>query len=267
MTDKKPSKKPARKQPAKKVPAKKLPAKLPAKKTPAKVPAKAPVKTPARKVAAKTVTKAAGKGVPPKKVTDAARATQAAAKSVIDVVGEAKRAVGRPTLYSDDMIPQMLAYFNIETERTEEVMVPDKNGVAVPVLETVVNKYPTLERFAAKIGVTRKTLHEWATDTYEDGSLKRPEFSYTYARAKDLSTALLIEGGLAGNYESRVVVFALKNLSGWKEQIEATIESSVVEVTKERLDEIYEKGIANAKAARAAALARTLDGIVPGSRS
>jgi DNA-packaging protein gp3 len=240
----------------------------------------APSRTAARKTAPKSTGK--GKAAPARKTVPAkkaapkkpgtAKAAQSAAKSVTDLVGEAKRAVGRPTKYSDDFIPQMIAYFNIETERVEEVVAKNSKGEPItdkdgkPVLDkvVVVNKFPTLERFAARIGVTRETLHDWATARHEDGTHVYPEFSYTYTRAKDLQSALLQEGGLAGNYEARIVQFALKNLAGWKEQIEQTVVADITTTSNDKLDEIYQQGIRNAEAARAAVLQRTLDGTVPG---
>lgn len=257
----------------------KIPAKRPAKNTPgvqgpvpgkkSAKPAPTLAKAPARKVAKKTAPKAL---TPAQSAAKAIKDKATASKSVADLVGEAHRAAGRPSKYSDEFIPQMIAYFDIETERVEQVVLRDSKGDVIldakkqPMFETIeiANKFPTLERFASKIGITRETLHDWATATNDDGSLKRPEFSYTYMRAKNLQAALLQEGGLAGNYQQNIAKFALTNLAGWRDQIDATIESSVVPVTKERLDEIYERGIANAKAARALVMARQLDGIVPG---
>ncbi|MFM0608716.1 terminase small subunit [Paraburkholderia sediminicola] len=244
-----------------------------------------PSRTAARKTAPKSTPKGkpapARKSAPAKKAApkkpDTAKAAQSAAQSVTDMVGEAKRAVGRPAKYSDDFIPQMIAYFNIETERIEEVAVKGKDGLPVTdkegnvLMEKVVvkNKFPTLERFAARIGVTRETLHDWATAVHRDdgplkGSLIRPEFSYTYARAKDLQAALLQEGGLDGLYESRIVQFALKNLSGWKDQTEQTVVADITTTDATALDDIYEEGIRNSAEAKQQVLKRKLAGIIPG---
>jgi len=272
MTDKQPPKKPARKTAPK--PARKPVPKHAAKKAAPKQPAVK--KTAARKVAAKTpvpAKKAAPKGKGKTTAQDKAKATASAGQSVTDLVGEAKRAVGRPTKYSDDFIPQMIAYFNIETERTEQTARKDKDGNTIvdkdgqPILETIVvkNKFPTLERFASKIGVTRLTLSNWAEEKNEDGTPVHPEFLYTYTRAKDLQTALLTEGGLEGTYEPRVVNFALKNIAGWKDQIEQTVVADITTTDNAKLDDIYEQGIRAAAAAKQAALTRKLTGIVPGT--
>jgi hypothetical protein len=233
-------------------------------------------KRPARKTAARKV---AAKKAPVKKVTPPAakkgstkrldtKASDDAMKAVTDLVGEANRAMGRPTKYRDEFIPQMIAYFDIETERTEQRAVRNKQGEVIldkdgqPVMESfvVVNKFPTLERFAAKLGVSRLTLANWAEAKGKDGAPLHPEFLYTYTRAKDLQAALLQEGGLAGVYEARIAQFGLKNLAGWKDQIEQTIISEVPTATKEQLDAIYEAKMAESNRQRAAVLAATTGG-------
>jgi hypothetical protein len=166
----------------------------------------------------------------------------------------------------------MIAYFDIETERTEEEPLRDKEGNILldkdgnprVVKVKVVNKFPTLERFASKIGVTRETLHDWATQKLEDGRLRYPDFSYTYTRARELQSALLQEGGLEGAYESRIVQFALKNLAGWRDVIDTHVEGSVSQTSKEDLDAVYDKGIENSRRMAEAAKNRVLYGTVPG---
>jgi hypothetical protein len=224
-------------------------------------------KAAARKVAAKKAAKVVTKA------TDS-NAKENAAKAVSALLGEAKRAVGRPTLYSDDLIPQMLAFFNIETERIEDGdpirdkegnVVLDKEGNVVCEKVKVTNKYPTIERFASRIGVSRDTLHHWATAKLESGDLLHPEFSDTYTRCRDLQTALLVEGGLEGNYEARIVQFALTNISGWRTQIDTVVEGTVAVASKEELDEIYNRGMDRSRQAREAAKLRQLSGTVPGA--
>lgn len=296
MTDKQndPQPKKPRKPAAKKVPAKKA---APAKKAPAKKVAPAPAKPtppaakkapakkkriqnpppknntpspPGKKAAARKV--AAKKAVTnPAKLQDNTKDKENAAKAVSALLGAAKRAVGRPTVYSDDLIPQMLAYFNIETERIEEGEpikdkegnpLKDREGNLVLEKKVVVNKYPTLERFASKIGVSRDTLHHWATAKLEDGTPLHPEFSDTYTRCKDLATALLVEGGLEGNYEARIVQFALKNIAGWRDQIDTHVEGTITSASKEDLDAIYARGMEQSRIAAQEAKARAAAGIV-----
>ena len=74
-------------------------------------------------------------------------------------------------------------------------------------------KYPTFERFAEKINVVAETLANWAA--------KHPRFKCAYDRAKNIQKARLIEGGLEGIYNARVVKLVALNDHGYKEKVEA----------------------------------------------
>jgi hypothetical protein len=247
---------PAKKAPARKTAARKAPAKkaAPAKKT--TPPAK---KAPARKVASGN------------KLTKE-QASEFVARTVSDMVGEAARSVGRPTKYRDEFVPQMIAFFNIRTQRVVETplknkdgsVATDKKGNVLTEKTVVTNEFPTLERFASELGVTRLTLHNWAHDTDDEGKPLRPEFLYAYARARDLQAALTIEGSYAGVYESRASTLGLKNLAGWKDQLETHVEGTITTATAEDLDAVYAKGIENSRRAAEEAKNRVLYGTVPG---
>jgi len=167
-----------------------------------------------------------------------------------------RRPVGRPTDYRPEFVAELIAYFDIEVRSVAEVDVTDKDGKTRTEKTLVVNTFPTLTRFAAKIGVTRQTLHDWATAKDRDGALLRPEFAYAYARAKDAQESLLVEGGMTGVYEPRFAVFAAKNLAGWKDQIETTGEVTHTLVKSDELDELYAQGTAAMEANRAKVIER-----------
>jgi hypothetical protein len=152
--------------------------------------------------------------------------------------------MGRPSDYRPEFVSEMISYFDIEVERVIEVDVQDKDGKTRTEQKVVANTFPTLTRFAAKIGVTRQTLHDWATAKEKDGSPKYPDFSYAYARAKDSQESLLVEGGMAGVYEARFAVFAAKNLAGWKDQVETTGEVVHTMAAASELDDLYAAGAA-----------------------
>lgn len=116
--------------------------------------------------------------------------------------------------------------------------------------QVITNTFPTLSRFASKIGVTRDTLYEWAHGRNTDGTPKHPDFSYAYARAKDLQDALLTEGGMMGVYEPRFASLAAKNVIGWKDQVETTGEVVHSGVDTKKLDELYLAGAEKMKAMR-----------------
>lgn len=169
-----------------------------------------------------------------------------------------RRPRGRPTDYRDEFVDEIVSYFDIPVESVVDVDVVDKDGKTVTEKRVVINTFPTLSRFASTIGVTRETLHDWATAKNPDGTLKRPEFSYAHARAKDMQDALLVEGGLSGRYEGRFAVFAAKNLIGWKDQIETTTEITVTSAPVERLDEAYRLGMEAAARHKSAIMERIL---------
>lgn len=167
-----------------------------------------------------------------------------------------KRPVGRPTDYRDEFVDELVAYFDIPVQSEVDVDVVGKDGKTATEKRIITNTFPTLTRFAAKIGVTRQTLHDWATDKDADGALKRPEFSYAYARARDSQESLLTEGGMAGNYEPRFAVFAAKNLIGWKDQTETKSEVTLSTISTDQLDDAYKLGMEQSARDRAMVLER-----------
>lgn len=167
-----------------------------------------------------------------------------------------KRPVGRPTEYRAEYCDEMIRFFDIPVQSVVESEEPDGNGGLRTVKRVVINTFPTITRFASKLGVTRQTLHEWATITHADGTLKYPEFAYAYARAKDFQDALLVEGGLSGCYEGRFATLAAKNLIGWKDQVETKTEVNITPVSSEELDNTYAEAMAQMEANRQRVLAR-----------
>lgn len=132
----------------------------------------------------------------------------------------AARPVGRPTVYQDEFPAMMIEYFS--QAPTREVVNRDAKGNEhTQVLPGV---FPTLARFATNIGVTKHTLHDWATaKNIHTGELKHPEFSDAYKKAKDLQEANLIEGTIGNAYNSTFAIFTAKNVLGWRDKIEQEI--------------------------------------------
>jgi hypothetical protein len=112
----------------------------------------------------------------------------------------AKHPGGRPTKYEDWMVEAMLTYFTKE-----------------------VGNFPTLAGFSASIGVSRDTLHDWATAKDVSGNLRNPEFSYAYKRAKELQEENLVLGALTGKYNATFAIFTAKNVLGWRDKVEQEI--------------------------------------------
>lgn len=126
---------------------------------------------------------------------------------------------GRPPKYTDDFADQLIEYFNAPP--TREVVVRDKHGNETT--QVMPGVFPTLARFAANIGVCRDTLHDWATAKNPNGTHRQPKFSDAYKRAKALQEANLVEGTMAGAYNSTFAIFTAKNVLGWRDKIEQEI--------------------------------------------
>lgn len=121
---------------------------------------------------------------------------------------------GRPTLYKPEYCDEIVKFFDVEAFTRETY----KDGNGAERTRIVPCTFPTLARFASKIDVDRDTLKEWANKTDSEGNLVHPEFSAAYKKAKDLQEAILIEGGIAGAYETPFAIFTAKNVIGWNDK-------------------------------------------------
>lgn len=130
-----------------------------------------------------------------------------------------KRPVGRPSSFKEEYAEDLIRFFDTSVYTIVEHT--DEKGNKHT--EKVLNPFPTLARFATKVGVTRETLHEWATAKNDNGELKHPEFAYAYKRAKDFQEALLVEGAIGGMYQANFSIFTAKNVLGWRDKVEQEI--------------------------------------------
>ena len=109
--------------------------------------------------------------------------------------------------YKDEFCDMLINYFQ---ERESQVIYEEeyhKDGTLKRKTPKIVlpPKYPTFERFAVTIGVTSRTLREWAD------SGKHPRFSYAYARAKDMQLAIAKNCGITKQYDGNFAKFVLMN--------------------------------------------------------
>jgi hypothetical protein len=116
--------------------------------------------------------------------------------------------------------------------------------------------FPTLERFAAEIGVHRQRLHEWATEKGPDGVLRHPDFADAYAIARTIQAATLIEGGMAGVFNSPFAQLTARNLIGWRQDPEHEEEVTEDYPDRATLEAIYQKGIEQKQAMQQKVAAR-----------
>ena len=138
--------------------------------------------------------------------------------------------LGRPTKYDPAFCQQLIDFFDVDAYR--EIIVNE--GSAREKIQIVPVKFPTLQRFAAKIGVTKQTLWNWATAQDETGNKKHPEFFDAYTRAKDLQEAVLVEGAMVGAYNPQFAGFAAVNICNWrsKQQITGADDTPIIREEK-----------------------------------
>ena len=116
------------------------------------------------------------------------------------IMADAK--TGRPSKYEERFCDEVVQFFSGEVY-TQSV---DPNGRPI----FTPNKFPTMARFAASIGVHRATLLEWCDS--------QPAFFDAYKEAQSLQEAWLVEGAMVGAYVSNFSIFTAKNVLGWRDK-------------------------------------------------
>lgn len=116
---------------------------------------------------------------------------------------------GRPTKYKPEYCQDIIEYFQREPftpvyDANGDIAF-DKNGK--PVLMPC--SLPTLSGYAVKLGVNPETVLNW-TKKHED-------FLESYKLAKAMQEEILIQNGLAGNYEKAFTIFLAKNITSMKD--------------------------------------------------
>lgn len=135
---------------------------------------------------------------------------------------------GRPHLYKPEYCEQLIEYFDVDLYTTRIKTTTFGRGNTVEEEVDVPTDFPTLAGFAIKLGVSRMTLWQWATEKDEEGNLKHPEFSDVYSRAKDYQQNWLAVNGLKGTVNPRFAIFVAKNVTDWREKPEGEAPDTVV---------------------------------------
>lgn len=123
-----------------------------------------------------------------------------------------KKNNGAAVKYKDEYCDRMEIFFQEQECKViyEEEYFKD-GGLKKRVPKMIIpQKYPTFEAFAVSIGVTSRTLREWA-DVGEDGKPKHPRFSVAYARAKEMQLAIAKNNGITKQYDGNFAKFVLIN--------------------------------------------------------
>lgn len=123
-----------------------------------------------------------------------------------------KKNNGAAVKYKDEFCDLLTAFFQERDSQViyEEEFYKDGTLKARKPKFILPQKYPTFEAFAVSIGVTSRTLREWA-EVGEDGKAKHPRFSAAYARAKEIQLAIALNNGITKQYDSNFAKFVLIN--------------------------------------------------------
>lgn len=109
---------------------------------------------------------------------------------------KAKNKGGQPTKYKPEYCQGIIDYFNSE--------ITDAKGKY--------NDFPIIAGYAAKIGVNRDTLFEWAK--------VHPKFSDSLKAVKAKQEQILVKGAMTNNYNPTFAIFFAKNNLGYKDKPE-----------------------------------------------
>ena|ERR1035441_6188537 len=127
---------------------------------------------------------------------------------------------GRPTLYRAQYCDDIIDYFEAAAAAPVRELPPITTSIdsekpsQKQEVRRICAELPTLEGFACSIGISSKTLLQWAGE--------HAEFGASYARAKDIQFRVLIDRGLTRQYDATAFCFVAKNITHMKERVELT---------------------------------------------
>ena len=129
--------------------------------------------------------------------------------------------------YKDEYCDMLIDYFNQPSTRVEykETYYKGELSSRTPII--VPNEYPTFEMFAAKIGVTTKTLQNWCKEN--------ARFSFYYERAKEIQLGKLTSNAIMGLYNPLYAKFEAVNNHNKKDKSE--VDTNVSGGVETELDE------------------------------
>ena len=168
---------------------------------------------------------------------------------------------GSPSKFKKRYIADMIKFFSIEPERKEsmetmrEVGADGKMRKMSEKYKYVPNKFPTILKFAKKIGVDYLTVYRWAEEGKDEGddedtsegtvkiitkeqqehkeNLK--QFCKAYKTTKALQKDFLIHVGLSGASPSAFAIFTAKNVTDMRDKVESEVSHRIVKPLLENL--------------------------------
>lgn len=169
--------------------------------------------------------------------------------------------MGRPSSYRPEYAVQLIEHMMVEkfekVVMEKETRYSAKTGIKVSEKEKyklLPNDLPTLEGFARKVGVTYRTLLNWAEAVEDDAAeipvYKHPEFFHAYNVAKQLQKEFLIDNGLKGNYPPAAYIFTAKNVTDMTDRQIIETEDAQFKDKEDALDKWFDTLRDNAKSTR-----------------
>ena len=127
---------------------------------------------------------------------------------------------GRPTKYKPEYCDRLIAFFDVEPFREDEIEHLRKDGdVSYVELKRFANRLPTLRRFAREIGVSWRTVYNWK-ETKE-------EFLHALEEAEQIRQDFVNENGLNGIYNSAYAKFWAINMTKMRDRVETEVTGNV----------------------------------------
>ncbi len=137
--------------------------------------------------------------------------------------------------YKDEYCEMLIEYFSQPATRIEYKETYFKGELSSRTPIVVPNEYPTFEMFAAKIGVTTRTLQNWCEES--------PRFSFYYARAKEIQLGKLTSNAIMGLYNPLYAKFEAVNNHGQKDkqEVDTNVSGGVATELDERTRALIER--------------------------
>ena len=122
---------------------------------------------------------------------------------------------GRPTKYRPEFCQMIIEHFEIGLTKTLKKTFTTKNGTVIEEEIEKAAEFPMFEEFAHKIDVTCETMLQWCSI--------HPDFSESYARAKQLQKQFLVKNGIQGRFDGNFAKFVALNCTDMREKQEVVI--------------------------------------------
>ena len=133
-----------------------------------------------------------------------------------DIKPNGKNATGAPTKYKPEYCQSIVKYFNdapvwqeIQDSSTSDIKGGNKHTKKIPA------RMPTFDRWAFDNGLTHQTLLNWIDES--------KDFFEAYNYCKMLQKEWLIEVGMSGECPPAFAIFAMKNVTDWKDKTETDL--------------------------------------------